>query len=639
MVDEPELPGVWGVMMFRTGAYRFRVERPQSGSSVPSIDPDTDQTSLPFFVRLPRIARFIALSGAVAAVSAALAGPGIANDEIEHGRLETSFDVAQQIPATVEPGRIEDAFKEKAQPKSTFEPMIEEGEEMAPPAEARSVTFTLASIVVEGSTVYEPGDFLPLYEELVGTEISLADVYKVASAISAKYRSDGYILSRAIVPPQTIEGGQVKLQAVEGYINEVIIEGDIAGRESLLNAYAQNIVSARPLNAAQLERYLLLADDLPGVTAKAVLTPSVEAPGASDLVLFIEHKHVDIAVGADNRGSKFAGPYQASLLIDLNSPFGLYDRTRGRAIVASQSEELRFLEITHDEILGSEGTRLILAYTISRSNPGSTLKPFKIESDNEKLVVLVSHPLIRSRSRNLSIRGQFDYISSESKILGTDLFSDRLRVLRVGASYDFIDDFRGINLIDAEFSQGLDILNESQPNIAKNTNANLSRLNGKTDFSKVNLEYSRLQYLSFITPGLNLLGSVIGQYAFSQLLSGEEFGVGGDEFGRAYDPSEITGDHGLSGKLELQWGQNVAYEDFEVLAGYQLFVFYDLGAVWRIDPFDRVSVASVGAGVRFNLWDNVSGLVEVAKPLTRDVAARGADGNEGRVFFNVGARF
>ena len=489
----------------------------------------------------------------------------------------------------------------------------------------------------------KPATSRPCTEELVGTEITLADVYKVANEVSKKYRTDGYILSRAIVPPQTIEGGQVTLQAVEGFINEVIIEGDIVGRESLLNAYANNIVSARPLNAADLERYLLLADDLPGVTAKAVLTPSVEEPGASDLVLFIEHKHVDIALGGDNRGSKFSGPYQASLLVDLNSPFGLYDRTRGRAIVASQAEELRFLEITHDEILGSEGTRLILAYTISRSNPGSTLKPFKIESDNEKLVVLVTHPFIRSRSENLSIRGQFDYISSETKLkaFDLDLFSDRLRVLRVGGSYDFIDQFRGINLIDAEFSQGLDILHQSErrPVTVDEPSGYLSRVNGKTNFSKVNLEYSRLQYLSFITPGLNLLGSVIGQYSFSQLLSGEQFGVGGDEFGRAYDASEIIGDHGASGKLELQWGQNTAFEDFEALTGYQLFAFYDLGAVWQIDPSVRVSIASIGAGVRFNLWDNVSGLVEVTKPLTRDVAARGADGGEPRVFFNVGARF
>jgi len=173
----------------------------------------------------------------------------------------------------------------------------------------------------------------------------------------------------------------------------------------------------------------------------------------------------------------------------------------------------------------------------------------------------------------------------------------------------------------------------------------LSRRNGKYNFSKVNLEYSRLQYLSFITPGLNILGSVIGQYAFSQLLSDEEFGVGGDEFGRVYDPSELTGDHGLAGKLELQWGQNTAFEDFEALTGYQLYVFYDLGAVWQIDSrakaltSSRQSLASVGMGVRFNLWDNVSGLVEVATPLTRDVAARGADGDEARVFFNVGARF
>ena len=225
------------------------------------------------------------------------------------------------------------------------------------------------------------------------------------------------------------------------------------------------------------------------------------------------------------------------------------------------------------------------------------------------------------------------------------MFSDRLRVLRVGATYDVIDSLRGINLVDVEFSQGLDILNESQPNPSKNANANLSRVQGRTNFNKVNVEYSRLQSMSFITPGLNLLGALEGQYSFSQLLSGEEFGIGGEQFGRAFDSSEITGDHGLAGKLELQWGQNVAFEDFEALTGYQIFVFYDIGAVWQIDTrqkdlaSSRQSASSVGGGVRFNLWDNVSGLVEIAAPLARSVLLRGADGDEARIFFNVGARF
>ena len=154
-----------------------------------SFDPDSDQTNLTCLGRLPRIARFIALSGAVATIAVVLAGPGNAADEIEPGRLETSFDVAQESPTTVEPSRlessfdvaqetpttvdpsrIEDTFEEAAEPPSisdaepqaTFEPMIELGEEAAPPAGAQSITFTLASLVVEGSTIYEPGDFTPL---------------------------------------------------------------------------------------------------------------------------------------------------------------------------------------------------------------------------------------------------------------------------------------------------------------------------------------------------------------------------------------------------------------------------------------------------------------------------------------------
>lgn len=50
--------------------------------------------------------------------------------------------------------------------------------------------------------------------------------------------------------------------------------------------------------------------------------------------------------------------------------------------------------------------------------------------------------------------------------------------------------------------------------------------------------------------GLNPYLAATAQTSFGQsLLSPKQFGVGGSQFGRGYDPSEITGDSGVAGKV------------------------------------------------------------------------------------------
>ena len=563
--------------------------------------------------------------------------------ENEPGRLEM---LLAQSEGVVAPGRIEKQFEEETEAKSTFEPIIPEGDEVVPPSEADAIRFVLSGVLVEGATVYDEVEFLPIYESMLGEEVSLGDMYRLAGRISAKYRGDGFILSRAVVPAQRIRDGLVRIQAVEGFINEVIIEGDTSRRESLLEAYAAKIVAERPLTADTLERYLLLADDLAGLTAKAVLTPSIDLPGASDLVLFVDQKDYGVTLAMDNRGTRFVGPYQASFTANFNSLMGLHESTTLRAIFASQTEELRFFQMSHTEVLGREGVKIQMSYSLSRSRPGFTFETStstNIESESQELIFSLTYPMIRTRSENLEINTSFTWASAVTDFNFTELFEDRLRVLRAGLAYDFVDQFGGINLIEFELSQGLDILNESTStgNDDKENSKTpaLSRALGRSDFTKVTADVSRLQRLG---PGVTLLGSVTGQYARTQLLSAEEFGYGGASFGRAFDSSEITGDHGLAGKLELQYGQTA---ETPMIQDYQLYTFVDYGAVWRIDPVingdDHHSKtgSSLGVGVRFNVTDMISGYVEIDKPMTRDVSANGTDGEKPRAFFALAARF
>ncbi|HIF33642.1 MAG TPA: ShlB/FhaC/HecB family hemolysin secretion/activation protein, partial [Planctomycetaceae bacterium] len=72
---------------------------------------------------------------------------------------------------------------------------------------------------VDGSTVYSGRDLLPLYENFLGSEVSLTDVFQIARRITVKYRGDGYILSRAVVPAQQIQAGVVTIDVVEGFVS------------------------------------------------------------------------------------------------------------------------------------------------------------------------------------------------------------------------------------------------------------------------------------------------------------------------------------------------------------------------------------------------------------------------------------
>lgn len=140
-----------------------------------------------------------------------------------------------------------------------------------------------------------------------------------------------------------------------------------------------------------------------------------------------------------------------------------------------------------------------------------------------------------------------------------------------------------------------------------------------------------------ITQRTRAVFAMNGQYALSQLFSSEEFGYGGVPFGHAYDPSQLTGDHGVSARAEGQY--TTPYQN-DFLRSSELYAFYDIGSVWHIENNARPwkeSAASLGGGARFTLSDKLTGYVEVAKSLTTSVPARGTEGKSPRFFFSLAA--
>jgi len=532
---------------------------------------------------------------------------------------------ATPLPGSAEPGRIEKQFQKIAPPKSTLEPIVPAAPSgRLAPAEAAKIRFTLSSLQIEGSTVYKDADFQPLYQQYLGKEISVAELYEIADAITVKYRNDGYILSRAIVPEQTIHAGIAHITIVEGFVDKVRIEGARKDRSGLFSSYAQKITASRPLNLATLERYLLLAQDLPGISVRTVFEPEKGVQGASTLVIYLGNKPIDAQASLDNRGTRTLGPLQAAFSAAFNDILGLYERT-SVFVVGTPQNELRYYQFAHEETLDSEGTKAAVAFSYVRTQPGDILAPLDVRGRDTSFSISLSHPFIRSRAQNLSLGMTFAYRNSTTDQLGVRTAEDHIRKLSGTASYDFTDRWRGVSQFNAELSRGLPIFNASKDN-----NPLASRTNGTATFTKLSLYAERSQTLP---KNFTLVGRAAGQWSANSLLAAEQFGVGGQTFGRAYDSSEITGDSGVEGSIELQYGPNFPVP---ILQSSQFFTYYDIGAVWsRLHPGapSSQSAASIGLGYRLAPLPYLSAQIEVDKPLTRSVASMGD--KDPRIFFSL----
>ncbi len=533
-----------------------------------------------------------------------------------------------QAPRSAEPGQIERRIERPVGP-------VAPRPEVAPVAPGPQVritaapgTFVLSGVDIDGATVYSPDALAKLYEPLLARRISLAEIEGLLAAITRKYHADGYILSHAVAPPQKVELGILKIHVIEGYVARVVVPDASAERGALLRDYARPIVAQRPLTQAVLERQTLLMGDLPGVTVRPAIVPIDEAAGRYELRLAVTRKPVGGAVGFDNRGTDAVGPLESYALVQLNDLVGNDDATQFTFFtVPNQPRELLYGELRHDEPIGTDGARLALSVSRTWVDAGDDLRFFDLNSHALRVGAELRYPLIRRRKQSLYLTGQTYWSDSYEDVLGSKAFADRVRAIGAGARFNVADDWGGDSTVGAGLVAGLSVLGASRAG-----DMLLSRPRGTGHFLKATVDAARQQQIG---GPWSAYFAATGQESNAILLSSEEFGLGGARFGRAYDPSEVTGSRGVAGSLELRYDDSVRAEG--VAVGYQLYGFVDYGAVWNAPPAggsDRDTLASTGFGVRLGWSGTLFGETELAFPLTRGVATNGGK-DAPRIFFRL----
>lgn len=447
-------------------------------------------------------------------------------------------------------------------------------------------SITVTTFRFEGNTLLDEQQLHPVVAAWLNRPIGINELQAAAQAVANAYREAGWIV-RAYLPRQDVTEGIVVIRIVEAVFSGARSEGPEPSRVKLPQVLSR-LEARQPrgaaLNAKALDRGLLLADDLPGVSVTGALSPGDRAAETALVVKAIDEPLLFGEITVDNHGSRSTGDERAILTASLNSPLGFGDQLRVDALTTRGSDYAR---LGYSLPVGSDGWRV----GVNASQLDYKLVPREFAAlngngDSVSIGVEASYPLIRSRLHNLYLTLAWDdrrYRNFANQIEQSDY---KVRGFTLGLTGNVYDNWGGGGANTFSLT-----LNDGRVDLGSANQGESRTLAGH--FTKLRYHASRTQVL---TPVLSLHGAVSGQYAGEDLDSSERFYLGGAGGVRAYPVNEGGGSRGDLAKLELRW---------RLPQSFQLTGFYDWGQIANFASGPSYEIK--GYGLALN-WSGPYGL-------------------------------
>lgn len=479
-----------------------------------------------------------------------------------------------------------------------------------PGGEVPNRTVQVTEVTVDGVTAFPAADIARYTQGLTGPAVPLPQIDAARQAILQQYRSAGYVLSTVSANLDT--AGKLRFIVTEGRIASVKLDGDIGPAGVQVLRFLNRLTQVTPIDSTTLERYLLLAQDVPGVTLRAILQPSTDDPGALNLIAQVSRQAVSGLASFDNRAFDQTGPIEGLGVLDFNSFTEVGEKTELTYYHTFPNSQ-NFYQLSEEMFIGGSGLKFRVyaghGNAVPKGGGTSGLAAINYHGITNVFGGVVSYPVIRSRQQTLNVYASLDALESNVRDL-TPLqlqSSDSLRVFRLGEDYAMSDLWLGAdrpanNVVSVRLSQGARILGAE----SDGTSPTAARQGERSDFFKVNFQVTRTQTLftPFEGSSVALMGLLAGQWSENVLPPAEQFYLGGSQYTRGYYAGQIPGDKALAATIELQFntGTNLSMWGLSADVGTQFYLFYDWGEVWQNLSTDLGHVVnSAGGGVRMQV--------------------------------------
>ncbi|HYX14975.1 MAG TPA: ShlB/FhaC/HecB family hemolysin secretion/activation protein [Nostoc sp.] len=480
------------------------------------------------------------------------------------------------------------------------------------------------NIVVErfevvGSTVFSPEELALATAEFTKRPISLTEVYQARSKITDLYVQNGYITSGAYIPPQTIQSGVIKIQVVEGKLEDI----QVTGTRRLNPNYVRSrlaIATPAPLNRQRLLEALQLLQLNPLIqNVSAELTAGSRAGTSLLEVKISEAKTFSSPIVLDNGRSPSVGSFRRGLRLNEANLLGFGDSLN---LGYTNTDGSNSFDASYTLPLNPRNGTLSFNYGTTSSN---VIEPpfdfLDIESASRYYELTFRQPIVQTPTQELALgltasRRESD-ISWKPEFGPPSVLSpgsDEQGRTRVSALRFFQEwtnrNSREVIALRSQFSLGLDVLNATVNQDVLNPT-----INQDPPDSRFFAWQGQAQWARLLAPQTLLLLRLNTQLASTTLLPIEQIGLGGQDSVRGYRQDYLLTDNGAFVSAEVQVP---ILRLPQINSTLQVVPFADFGVGWNSSGSqnpDPNTLAAVGLGLRLSQGDRFTVRLDWGIPL------------------------
>ena len=443
---------------------------------------------------------------------------------------------AQTVPNS---GQLLEESRRNAPPAlpSTSAPRLIEAPVRPTVTMPEGMTVQVSGFRIVGAQSFDADALAALVQPWVGKRLDIKGLNEAAGALTRHYQSRGHLLSYAYLPAQRVADGVIELAVLEGRLEgvQIVTAQGVRLRDAVVQAHTDKLNNATgPVLQADVERQLLLLNDMPGVAARAAFTPGASTGGAEVVVSVAEEDPLETRFELNNHGGKSTGEYRAGIHLHFKDLFGWGDSTTARGFVSDKGS-LASGSLSTVVPVGGDGWKLGASLSRLRYQLAGDFKRLGATGQADTLGLDASYALRRSTDSSVYLKAGFDHkrLHDELQLLGSSTHK-RNDTGELGGSFEWRDGIGGV-------SAGSLVVTVGQLQVGAAS---------REEWRKLNLQAARLQAL----PGAwSLYARVSAQKAGRTLDSSEKLGLGGAGAVRAYAPGEASVDHGALASIELRY--------------------------------------------------------------------------------------
>ncbi|MEM6611859.1 MAG: ShlB/FhaC/HecB family hemolysin secretion/activation protein [Cyanobacteria bacterium P01_C01_bin.72] len=490
-------------------------------------------------------------------------------------------------------------------------------------------TIVLKRFEIIGNRVIPESEIDSLLEPYLLRPISFIELFEVQQVITQLFVERGYLTSGAYIPPQKIQDSTVRVEIIEGSLEEI----KIYGLKHLRPGYIRGRLAAAtqpPLNRQKLLNALQLLQLNPRIAdISAELSQGIN-PGQSLLEVEVEEANsFDAELTLNNYQAVSVGSQGRILSIVDHNLFGFGDRLAATYINTPSSDSLA--DLNYSIPLSARDNQLQIAY--NHSNSLIVSEPFQdleLSSISTYLQATYRQPLLQTPQQEFTLGFALSHQDTQLFLMGqgfptlargTDIEGvTKISALRLIQEYSDRSS-NHVFAFSSQFSLGVDLFDATVNS-------------GDIPDSKFFIWRGQGQYIRQLTSSTNLFLRSELQFADRSLVSLEQFRAGGVASVRGYRRDRTLGDNGLFLSSELR---NTLWSSSQGNLSLALNPFVDFSHVWNNDDVSPEvdTLASVGLGVQLLLGETLTANFDWGIPLIEDTGFQEDSLQDSGLYFSI----